>query len=80
MKTRCTPAFAATLATLGLTYADWRRLTSAGVRHRWRHIRGTRGTRQTVRKVQRLHTGRGLWWQGQYVTQTREERHDAPHH
>jgi hypothetical protein len=59
MKTRCTPAFTATLATLGLTYPEWRTLAA---RRRAR----TRWVRQTIRQVQRYHSGRGIWWQGTY--------------
>ena len=68
MKNQCSLDFAATLHAVGLTYHDWSLLSH---RTTCQHARRTHWVRQFVRKVQRVHTGDGMWYGGRYVT--REE-------
>ena len=79
MKTAYAREFLATLAIVGLNAQEWRILarrtgTSRRQRSRW--------IRQFVRKVQRVHTGTGMWRGGVYVrrgalpAQKEEKRHE----
>ena len=65
MKTQYNPDFLVTLNLVGLNSLDWHRLvhTTKG-----QHHQPTRWRRQFVRKVQRVHSGGGLWLRGQYIT------------
>ena len=65
MKAACSPEFTATLQRLGLTYLDWRTLCRRC--YGYPRPKRTRLVRQRVKQVQRLHTGRGLWWRGQWI-------------
>ena len=65
MKSSCAPDFDVTLQVVGLTYQDWIVLCHRTTSQR---LRRTHWVRQFVRKVQRVHTGGGLWRGGQYLT------------
>ena len=65
MKASCTPEFDATLQVVGVTYRDWALLCRRTTAQRSRR---TQRVRQFVRKVQRVHTGKGMWYGGRYVT------------
>ncbi|HEY5870359.1 MAG TPA: hypothetical protein VI542_33130 [Candidatus Tectomicrobia bacterium] len=62
MKTHCTPAFQHTLDACHLTYGEWRQVAR---RAHQRHP--TRWVRQLTRKVQQVHSGKGMWLRGRYV-------------
>ena len=61
MKTQCSQTFAETLDVVGLDYRAWRTLA------RGTGARRPRWIRQFVRKVQRVHTGDGMWQGGRYA-------------
>lgn len=62
MKQQYSPSFVATLERCGLTPDHWRCLLASR-----QFVRMTHATRQFIRQVQRVHTGRRVWIGGRLV-------------